>query len=63
MAAAVQQSALGFASDAEEDSAILSHGHFGRSESHGEGLLIWGFFFSRFARSSVTFTGHFSELR
>lgn len=27
------------------------------------GLLIWAIFFSRFARSSVTFAGHFSELR
>jgi hypothetical protein len=44
MAGAVLHSALGFASDAE-DSAIFTHGHFGRSESHAEGLLIWGYFF------------------
>ena len=44
MAGAVLPSALEFASDAE-DSAIVTHGHFGRSESHAEGLLIWGFFF------------------
>jgi hypothetical protein len=35
-----------------------------RNPIRKEGLLIWAIFsLSRFARSSVTFAGHFSELR